>query len=135
MEFIQENIWLLPSAAVVMIYIWKKFGLRLRGISQVDPRQANSMVEGQGAVVVDVREAREYASARIPGSRNVPDSEFIRRIAEIEKHKNKPIVVSCRSGARSARACVLLKKKGFDDVYNLKGGIKAWHRADLDLEV
>ncbi|MGD2084341.1 MAG: rhodanese-like domain-containing protein, partial [Chromatiales bacterium] len=49
----------------------------------------------------------------------------------LKKFKNRPIVVSCRSGAQSATACRQLRKEGFERVYNLHGGILAWESANL----
>jgi len=56
------------------------------------------------------------------------------RIKELDKFKSKPILVSCRSGQRSAQACRILKKQGFENVTNLAGGVMAWESANLPME-
>ena len=48
-----------------------------------------------------------------------------------DKYKDKPIICSCRSGQRSAQACSMLKKHGFENVYNLRGGMMAWESDSL----
>jgi rhodanese-related sulfurtransferase len=51
----------------------------------------------------------------------------------LQRHKDKPIVVACRSGAQSSMACQMLRKAGFAEVYNLSGGVLAWQNASLPL--
>jgi rhodanese-related sulfurtransferase len=54
--------------------------------------------------------------------------------AELGKYKNRPVIAICRSGMRSGRACSVLRKNGFEQVYNLAGGISAWERANMPME-
>ena len=82
------------------------------------------MDEGQAFSLIDVREPDEYEIAKIPGSRLIPLGEFEKRLAELPR--NGPLVFHCHSGGRSAHAAQLAKDAGFEDVYNLVGGIDAW---------
>lgn len=75
-------------------------------------------------VLLDVREQDEFDADRIPGSVLIPLGEVADRINELDR--NRPIVVHCRSGMRSAKACSILRDNGFTKVSNLKGGILAW---------
>ena len=83
------------------------------------------------AVVLDVREDNEYLKGHIINSVHIPLSYLSNRIGELDKHKDKPIIVSCRSGQRSGQACAMLKKQGFENVYNLSGGMMAWQNDNL----
>ncbi|HEX4653574.1 MAG TPA: molybdopterin-synthase adenylyltransferase MoeB [Candidatus Udaeobacter sp.] len=74
--------------------------------------------------LIDVREPFEYELARIQGSRLIPLREIPERVDELPREK--PIVVHCHSGQRSAQAVRLLQQRGFTTVYNLDGGIDAW---------
>lgn len=76
-----------------------------------------------GATVVDVREVAEYEEAHVPGAILVPLSELEARVDEIPG--DEPVLVICRSGARSARACEFLAPLG-RDVTNVAGGTLAW---------
>lgn len=76
-----------------------------------------------GALLLDVRTAEEFAEAHVPGARNIPVQELPARIAEVGE-KNRPVVVYCRSGARSARAASMLKAAGYE-VHDF-GGIHNW---------
>ena len=77
-----------------------------------------------GAMLVDVRTPDEFAAGHLPGAVNIPVEELPRRFAELGSPE-KPLVVYCRSGARSSRAERLLKERGFQDVFNL-GPMSAW---------
>ena len=79
---------------------------------------------GDKFTLLDVREPHEYQIASIPGSILIPLGEVGRRLDELDPTAD--IVVHCKSGMRSARACGLLKANGFEHVRNMKGGILAW---------
>ena len=74
--------------------------------------------------LIDVRELFEYEIARIDGSKLIPLGEIVERTDELQREQT--IVVHCHSGGRSAEAVRLLQQRGFNNVYNLKGGIDAW---------
>jgi rhodanese-related sulfurtransferase len=101
---------------------------------EIDTVEAINLINHQDAVILDVREHHEYAAGHLPNAKHIPSGKVNERIGEIEKLKGKPLLVYCRSGARSSSVCVLLSKKGFDKVYNLKGGILSWEGAKLPVE-
>ena len=70
-----------------------------------------------GAVLVDVRSAGEFASANAPGTINIPLQELGSRLGELPK--SSPVVLCCASGTRSGMAKLMLKKKGYQNVYNI----------------
>ena len=74
--------------------------------------------------LIDVRETFEYEIARIDGARLIPLGEIAERADELPR--DRPIVVHCHSGRRSAEAVRLLQQRGFGNIYNLEGGIDAW---------
>jgi adenylyltransferase/sulfurtransferase len=74
--------------------------------------------------ILDVREPHEYQICSIPGAKLIPLGEVPKRLDELDK--NADIVIHCKSGMRSARACGILKAAGFEHVRNMKGGILAW---------
>ncbi|NTV47387.1 MAG: rhodanese-like domain-containing protein [Chlorobiales bacterium] len=76
-------------------------------------------------VLLDVREPFEYAQKNIPGSLQIPIGQLGQRLNELEKYKEKEIVVYCRSGSRSGFACTMLRKHGFNAI-NLSGGMMGW---------
>lgn len=97
-------------------------------VPEIDAAEAQTHID-KGAVLVDVRENNEYTEIRIPGSLLIPLSVFAERFEELPK--DKPLVMQCRSGARSAKAAEYLLANGYTDVTNLTGGILAWDEAGL----
>jgi sulfur-carrier protein adenylyltransferase/sulfurtransferase len=79
---------------------------------------------GDKFVLIDVREPHEYQICNIPGAILVPLGQVGQRLDEFDKSAD--IVIHCKSGMRSARACGILKAAGFEHVRNMKGGILAW---------
>ena len=97
---------------------------------RVDPQEAQRRVQS-GAALIDVREADEYAQARVPGAVLIPLSEFASRYAELPN--DREVVLMCAGGVRSARAAEFAAQQGFQ-VSNLEGGIQAWHSLGLPVE-
>jgi rhodanese-related sulfurtransferase len=131
LEFLQHNLLLVGMAVVSgAMLVWSFIGSKLSGIEEADTLKATRLYNDD-ALVLDVREDKEYASGHIPKARHIPLGQLAGRLPELDKYKGKPILVTCRSGQRSARACRTLKKAGFETVYNQAGGIIAWERANL----
>ncbi len=105
-----------------MSFFDRLFGGATPGAERVDGARARSLVS-EGAALVDVRSPAEFASGHIDGALNVP----VDRIATLEGQvaKDKPVVLYCASGMRSARAGALLKNVGYQTVYDL-GSVSRW---------
>ena len=132
MQFVTNNI--LPITIALfsgLMLLWSLFGNRLRGIKEVDCPAALQLINHKNALILDVRDEAEYKAGNILHSTSIPLSKLSERMKELDKER--PIVVLCRSGARSASASALLGKQGFTQVYNLTGGILAWQKANLPL--
>lgn len=82
-----------------------------------------------GAIVIDVREPDETGKGIIPGAEIVPRGLLEFRVARLTEDPDQPIVIYCRSGNRSALAALSLQNMGYQQVYSLDGGWKAWDRA------
>ncbi len=135
MQFIISNI--LPISIALLsgaMLVWSIFGNRIRGIREVDCPAALQLVNHKNAIVLDVREDSEYKAGHILNSMLIPFGKLGSRMGELEKYKEQPVVVVCRTGNRSGAACVALGKQGFSQAYNLAGGIAAWQKANLPLE-
>ncbi len=133
MEFVQNNLLLVIAAvASGTMLLWSFFGNRVSGINEVNTLEATRLMNEE-ALLLDVREDNEWAVGRLPNAKHIRLGELSKRLSELEKFKDKPIVVYCRSGNRSARACALLKKSGFNSANNLAGGIMAWEQANLPI--
>lgn len=134
-EFLLNNLALvalfLASGALL---IWPDIASFSGGANAIGTLEATRLMNQPGALVLDVREPAEFAAGHLPRARHIPLGELSRRVEEIAKFKEKPVIVTCRSGARSGSACRTLVKAGFTNVHNLKGGIGAWQQASLPVE-
>ena len=101
-------------------------GVRDKGeIAEMSPHELKRRMDtGDPFELIDVREPFEFEIARIAGAKLIPLGEIAERLDELEREK--PIIVHCHSGKRSAQAVQLLQQRGFAKVYNLEGGIDAW---------
>jgi rhodanese-related sulfurtransferase len=64
---------------------------------------------------------------------HIPLGQLSSQTAKLEKFREKPIIATCRTGHRSASACMALRKQGFEKIYNLSGGMLAWESASLPI--
>ncbi len=136
MQFIQNNIWLiLIAVASGGMLLWPYLTRLFWGVGpEVGTVEAVQLINRRYAVVLDVRESGEFAAGHIARARHVPLSRFNERLPELEKFKSRPLLVSCQNGLMSGKACGILRKNGFKEVFKLKGGIAAWEQASLPLE-
>ncbi len=131
MEFIQANImWVALAVISGSLLLWQLVSGSLGGAS-VSPMQATLLLNREDAIVIDVREPAEWSAGHIANARHIVLSQLEKRLAEIEKFKSRSVIVYCASGNRSATACGVLRKAGFEKVFNLAGGISAWNEASL----
>ncbi len=119
--------------AILTLLVFNLFGSRMRGYNVASPADATTLINRNDAVVIDVRTDKEFNEGHIVNSIHIPQASVKERIAELEKYKLKPIIVSCRTGQRSGQVCSTLKKQGFEHAYNLAGGISAWQSANFPL--
>lgn len=132
LDFIQRHPLLVSAFVVTLAFIiWTEVQRLTRNFADLSPQEAVLKVNHDDALVVDVREANELGSGKIPNAKHIPLSSFRQRINELDKFKHRPTIVYCRSGQRSIGACKQLKAHGFEDVANLHGGISAWESANL----
>lgn len=132
MQFIKNNLWLIGLAlGSGGMLLWPLIRRTMFGIGEVSPAEAVLLVNREQALVLDVREDAEFAAGHIPAARHIPLGQLATRSAELDTWKDKPIVVNCQSGMRSANACSLLRRQGFGKVFNLSGGFAAWQSAKL----
>jgi rhodanese-related sulfurtransferase len=133
LPFLTHN-WALVLIAVVSgaLLVWP--GIAASTAGGLTPDNAVHLINRERAMVVDVSEADEFASAHIRGSRNVPVGELQTRLPEVVKNKTVPLILVCPSGARAKRALGVAKGLGYDKAVVLGGGLKAWRDANLPLE-
>ena len=132
MEFLQQNmIWAALAGVSGGMLLWPL--VAGGGVARLTPAQATLLMNREDALVLDVRETAEWTSGHIPGARHITLAQLEKRMSELEKFKDRPVIICCASGNRSSAACGQLKKGGFEKVFSLGGGISAWLEANLPL--
>jgi len=101
-------------------------------VSEAADRLGGGAEAGNDPLLVDVREMDEFRDVRIEGAALVPMSQFALRHGELPK--DRPLLVMCAGGTRSAAATAFLLRSGWTDVANVDGGITAWQRAGLPVK-
>jgi rhodanese-related sulfurtransferase len=133
-KFVIDNIFLIAVAFVSGAMLVWPLARRGAGGPSVNTLEATQMINRQDALVLDVREQAEYAQSHILNARGLPLSQIEARVGDIEKFKDKPVIVYCATGNRSSAAATALRKAGFSKVFSLSGGFGAWQQAGLPVQ-
>lgn len=129
MEFVQQNMMWVIAAVVSGVMLISSF---IRGGGKgISVSEATLLINREDALVLDVRETSEWSNGRIPNARHIAQGQLAKHLSELEKYKEKPVIVVCASGNRSSTACGTLQRAGFTRVFNLLGGMGAWSGAGL----
>ena len=131
-EFIVNNIgyvalWIGSGA----LLLWPEISRLAGASSEIGTLDATRLMNQASTLILDVRDGAEFASGHLPRARHIPLQELSKRIDEIGKYKDKPVLVTSKGGNAALRS---LKQAGFTTVYQLKGGLAAWQQASLPVE-
>ena len=132
-EYISHHPYLVIATVIVAIAV-AVYELRSRamGAAAISTNTAIAL-HNKGALVLDVRTVEEFATGHIVDARHIALDKLAEQAETLKKYREKPVVVVCESGARSAQAAKLLKSLGFNQVVNLRGGLSAWRTDNLPL--
>ena len=135
MLFFQEN-WMLFAVLFISgaMLLYPMVQRRFSSTREVGTLRATQLINHDNAVLLDVREPKEYDGGRLPKAIHIPLSQLGSRGQELAKLTGRPVVVYCERGTRSRLAGGTLAKQGFADVYSLIGGFRAWKSAGLPVE-
>jgi len=121
--------------AILFLVVLPRLGSWRRGRHHpvMDPVQVSQLVSGSGALVVDLRRAEAFRAGHIRGSLNVPYQDLATRFTKPDPKANRSLILVDDTDELSHQALDLLTARGFSWVYVLKGGMKAWRRADFPI--
>ena len=131
MKFILDHIFTVVIVLVSGGYLL--FAGLGRGGKRASPLEATQLINRGKTTIVDVRTPEEFAAGHLRDAKNIPLADLSTRIGELEKSKNRAIIVVCQTGARADKAVRQLSAAGFADVVRLDGGIAAWQTAGLPI--
>jgi rhodanese-related sulfurtransferase len=132
-KFILDN-WMLIAVALSAggMLLWPV--INSGGPGALTPDGAVQLMNREKAVVVDVCEPDEFSAGHVVGAKNIPLGKLEVTLAGAVKNKTLPLILVCKSGARSGRAAAIAKKLGFEKAQSLSGGMGAWRSANLPVE-
>ena len=130
-KFLFDNILLIAVAFVSGAMLLLPLVRRGTGGPFASPAEATLLINRQDALVLDVREAKAFGAGHIINAKNIPFAQLEARAGDLAKFKEKPVIVHCDNGSQAGAALALLKKQGFNSVFNLRGGFAAWKQAAL----
>lgn len=105
-----------------------------RAAEPVSTTRATRMSHNEDAVFVDARRRKDFEAERLPGARNVPAAEIEQYVRQLDKVRERPLVLYDDAGMEAQRAAKGLARHGFTRLYELEGGLPAWRKANLPLE-
>jgi rhodanese-related sulfurtransferase len=133
-EFVKHNALLIGLAiGSGLALLWPLLSRGASGVPNVSAIEAVLLMSRNKALVLDVRDPAEFAAGHIQGAKNIPVAELANRIKEIEKFKDKTVLVHCQRGMRAKAACGILRAQQFSKLHNLQGGLDAWVEAKMPL--
>lgn len=124
------NHWELFAALAVTLILLAISEAR-KGGPKLSPQAATRLINRENAMVLDIRPKKEFQSGHITGALNIPLAELDKRIGELEKYRQRPLIVVCNLGHSTAAAVRKLQQAGFDQAYKLSGGITEWKAQSL----
>jgi rhodanese-related sulfurtransferase len=130
-EFLAEQ-WMLVGALVVAVGLLVQHESRKSGQS-LSPQQAINLVNAEDGIFVDLREGSEYGKGHIASAVNIPAPKIDSRLSELDKYKEKPVVLVCKMGQHSGAVGKKLGQAGYSRVYRMSGGMMEWGQQQLPL--
>jgi len=132
-KFIVDN-WMLILIAVSSgaMLAWPL--IRGTGGGSLTAQGAVQLINRERGVMIDVRDAAEYAAGHATGARNVPLDQLEQKLPSTVKNKSVPVLLMCATGARAQRALATAKKLGYEQAQVVGGGLKSWKDANLPIE-
>jgi rhodanese-related sulfurtransferase len=129
LEFLTQQ-WILAAALLAVVAMLLMHETRKSGPS-LSPQKAINIVNAEQGVFLDLRDAGDYKQGHIVDALHIPSAKLADRMAELEKYRNKPIVLVCKMGQQSGAAGKQLKAGDFEKVYKMTGGMMEWRNLQL----
>ena len=128
-EFL-ANHYILVGGFVALL-IWFIRNETARGGKSVTPQELVHLMNREEAVVVDLRERKEFQEGHIMDAINIPQASLGSRMSELEPYRERPLIVACKMGQQAGNAGTSLRKAGFTHVLRLSGGMTEWKGNNL----
>lgn len=130
-EFLSTQ-WILVAALIVCLSLLFRHESK-KGGPTLSSQQLVGLVNKEQAIVVDLRDSKEFQQGHIVDAINIPHAKLADRMAELDAYKAKPVVLVCKIGQHSGAAGKQLAAAGYEQVSRLSGGMSEWQNSQLPL--
>ena len=128
-QFLGEQ-WVLVAALAAVLTLLLLHERRKAGPA-LSINQAVQLVNTEGGVFLDIRDAAEYGRGHITDALHIPAASLANRVSELEKFRDKPVIVVCKMGQSAGPATKALRAQGFSRAQKLSGGMMEWDAQKL----
>ena len=128
-EFLMNH-WIL-SGLWLGLFVTLVLYLQAKAGSALTPQQVTMLVNRQDGIILDIRDSKAFDGGHIVDAINIPLAKLKERLKELEKFREKPLVVVCQLGQQSGDAVKLLEESGFSTVSRMRGGMTEWQTQGL----
>ena len=126
--FVSEQ-WILVSVLMVLVYLFA-INERVKSGKPISSHGATRMLNAEEAVLLDIRDAKDFKAGHIAGAINIPHTKLIDRLVELEAHRDKAIIITDKAGQHTGAIGRRLQQKEFN-VQRLTGGMMEWKNQKL----
>ncbi len=134
-EFTGNHPILVATAFIILaVLIYTFVSDFTKKYKSVDPQGMVPLVNREAGVVFDLRGESAYSAGHIVNAHEVGASKLAEKAAKVATDKSKPVICVCNTGQQSGAACKTLIAEGYEQVYNLSGGMMAWEKENMPLE-
>ncbi|RLA08180.1 MAG: rhodanese-like domain-containing protein [Gammaproteobacteria bacterium] len=131
-QFITNHYWLsLSFVMTVGFVVYMEYNIRFAPYESLTPTQAVILQNHEDAIFIDIRESKELSRGKLIDSVHIPLTKFATAGNQLNKHRNKNLIIYCANGNRSRSVCKKLIKQDYKQVFNLTGGINAWQKENF----
>ena len=133
-EFVMNHLVLFVALLAVLVLLAHNLaGDFLTAAKFLSPAETVRLINREEPVVVDLRDEGDFGAGHLDNAINMPLAKLGERIGELERYRDRSVLLCCASGSACGGASNQLKKNGFSKVFALRGGIAAWQQDNLPL--
>ena len=124
--------WFYSVPLVLFVFLFFRSEMK-KGGQRISPNDLTRIVNKENGMIIDLRKKELFETGHITGSKNIPSADFDNNSSDLDKHKDKPIILICEMGRDSANIGEKLQKRDFKQTLILKGGMLTWVEESLPL--
>ena len=124
--------WFYSVPLFLFVFLFFRSEMK-KGGQRISPNDLTRIVNKENGMIIDLRKKELFETGHITGSKNIPSADFDNNSSDLDKHKDKPIILICEMGRDSANIGEKLQKRDFKQTLILKGAMLTWVEESLPL--